>query len=1584
MKKQAVFVLAIVIAACFAGGTVATNLEITPVEDFEPSGLPGGPFTPSSKDYQLKNIGPNSLYWGVDEAADWLDFNQWWGQLEPDESTMVFVSLTSEANSLPEGVYNDTLTFLDITNEEEQTRGATLTIAFPGGIWVSPNSFDVNVIEGCTLAETLTVGNDGDFDLDFSVQTRFAGGSEQSQARGASETVASEDGIFSARKGRDFTVPADVPYKAGELLVRFAARADGKRRSRLEKTQILDSLGGGTMKRHFKIVPDLSAIKLPPGMTVQKALQRFNKADGILYAQPNYQLKALSTFPNDTRFGELWGMYNTGQSGGTVGADINAPQAWDIATGSSEIIVAVIDTGVDYTHPDLAANMWVNKAELNGNPGQDDDDNGYVDDIYGYDFINNDSNPMDDHGHGTHCAGTIGAVGNNNEGVTGVCWNVKIMALKFMEPCGDGACGWSDDAIACLEYAVLMGANLSSNSYGGGGYEYAFKNAIDIAGAAGMLFAAAAGNDNGQNNDTIPHYPSSYNCDSIIAVLSTNDNDSISGFSNYGPASVDLGAPGSSILSCKLGGGYQYLNGTSMSTPHVAGACALVWSMNPTLANSEVKNIVLQTVDKTLPGLCVSEGRLNLYNAILQSSVPWLEVEPEDGTIGPGDSNALSVSLNAITMTPGTYNAEIVITSNDPYRSPEIVPLTVTVNPDDLVVTSGENFESDGTKGGPFTPRCTTYTLTNNGIATVNWTTSETEDWLEVDPNEGALNPSESVDVNVCITPDANLLDPNIYTQLLTLRNEDSNSIKRRWITLTVKPPDSFVEAFDTNDSDLVSLSLTFTPDGSTAYYQACREEVTEFPTDPNDGAYIPLGDDDFTEIILSGGKEILFYGISYDRFYIGSNGYITFGQGDTQFLSSMENHFSIPRISALFDDLTPADNQSISFKQLDDRVVVTFEEVPLWVDKQAKNSFQIEIFFADGAICITWLDIGATAPITGLSRGNGVPVLFTQSDLSEYPPCWPLGDFNKDYLVNFSDFAVFAAYWRHSGCAVPYWCGKSDLNFSGTTDANDLAIFVQNWLFVEDWWLQPVSHWKFDEGQGSVAYDSVGENHGAIYDANWTTGILDGALNFDGDGDYVDVGNDDSLEPPLPTTLSAWIRLSGLANSQCIVALDEQAYEYYGIWFSTGAAYSLTVSYGDGGGGGSDHRRTKTGTTALNTDTWYHVAAVARGPADASLYINGLDDEGTYSGTGASLAYSSGDSFIGSNDGTRNFLNGKIDDVRIYDRALSAEEIRQLYLDGLGGKAFKPNPSDRAIEVDPNAVLSWSPGRGALSHNVYLGTDFNDVNNADITDPNVYKGNQDVNSYDHNGLNLGTTYYWRIDEVGFLCARKGDIWSFTTWYEFDPNLELISWWKFDEGQGETAYDSAGINHGTVHDTNWTAGIIGGALGFDGVGDCVHLGNDSSLKPNLPVTLSAWIRPSSLGITQYIIALDEQASRYYGIWFYVAEANNLAVVYGDGGTPGSGDRRAKSGTTALDPGAWHHIAAVIRGETDMSLYVNGVDDEGTYSGTGSSLTYSTGNSIIGMRHDSQFSFDGKIDEVRVYNRDLSDHDVWLLYHDGLN
>jgi len=255
-----------------------------------------------------------------------------------------------------------------------------------------------------------------------------------------------------------------------------------------------------------------------------------------------------ATTPNDPFFSNLWGLHNTGQSvngtSGTAGADMDGPEAWDVAQGSNTFVIAVIDTGVDYNHPDLSGNIWANPGEVAGN-GLDDDQNGYVDDLRGWDFVDDDNDPMDVVGHGTHVAGTIAAVGNNNIGVTGVCWQAKIMPVRALDAFGAGT---DADIIAAIGYAVTKGAKVINASFGGPDYSQAQYDALANANSAGVLFVVAAGNE-GANNDTTPSYPASYNLPNIISVAATDQNDNLSNFSNYGATSVHVAAPGENIYS---------------------------------------------------------------------------------------------------------------------------------------------------------------------------------------------------------------------------------------------------------------------------------------------------------------------------------------------------------------------------------------------------------------------------------------------------------------------------------------------------------------------------------------------------------------------------------------------------------------------------------------------------------------------------------------------------------------------------------------------------------------------------------------------------------------------------------------------------------------------------------------------------------------------------------------------------------------------------------------------------------------------------------------------------------------------------
>ncbi|MHC4483309.1 MAG: S8 family serine peptidase, partial [Planctomycetota bacterium] len=312
-----------------------------------------------------------------------------------------------------------------------------------------------------------------------------------------------------------YDLPQDefATYKQDELIVRFIDLDMGAQppegpvimgpwTRRTIRSTISDFIVAGAVvdKEYDDVRPGLAVIKLPEGTKVLDAFIKFNRSANVLYAEPNYKYKLLLV-PNDPNFPDLWGLDNTGQTGGTEDADIDAPEAWDIHTGDPNIIVAVADTGIDYGHPDLANNMWENIEELNGTPGVDDDGNGYVDDIYGYDFAgadgdnpdDGDSDPTDYFFHGTHVAGTIGAVGNNDVGVTGVCWNVKLMALKVFADNSFEV--FASDAVEAIRYAIDNDAKIINASWGGGDYSQSIYDAIKKADDAGLLFVAAAGND---------------------------------------------------------------------------------------------------------------------------------------------------------------------------------------------------------------------------------------------------------------------------------------------------------------------------------------------------------------------------------------------------------------------------------------------------------------------------------------------------------------------------------------------------------------------------------------------------------------------------------------------------------------------------------------------------------------------------------------------------------------------------------------------------------------------------------------------------------------------------------------------------------------------------------------------------------------------------------------------------------------------------------------------------------------------------------------------------------------------------------
>ena len=379
--------------------------------------------------------------------------------------------------------------------------------------------------------------------------------------------------------------------------------------------------GKGTFKK--RIIHEhgaLEVIELPHGVSLDAALAEYQASADVEFAEPDRILSIHAT-PNDPRYadGSQWALNNTGQRGGMDDADMDAPEAWEFQSSASNIVVAVIDSGVRYTHEDLAANMWRNPGEIPGN-SRDDDSNGFVDDVHGADTASGTGTPFDENGHGTHVAGIVASGGNNGRGGVGVAWAAEIMALKFLDSTGNG---YTSDAIEAIDYARRKGVKVINASFAGPDYSTAFREALLRARSAGIIFVAAAGNE-ASDNDITPTYPASYALDNVVTVAATTRNDVLASLSNFGARSVHLAAPGESIFSTYFLADNSYLEmtGTSMAAPQVAGAIALVRAYYPGETYREALDRVLEGVDvmPALAGRCQTGGRLNLRTALRPTS----------------------------------------------------------------------------------------------------------------------------------------------------------------------------------------------------------------------------------------------------------------------------------------------------------------------------------------------------------------------------------------------------------------------------------------------------------------------------------------------------------------------------------------------------------------------------------------------------------------------------------------------------------------------------------------------------------------------------------------------------------------------------------------------------------------------------------------------------------------------------------------------------------------------------------------------------------------------------------------------------
>ncbi len=442
-------------------------------------------------------------------------------------------------------------------------------------------------------------------------------------------------------------------FKSNQIVVRFDSKMNPV------AVQGLNSRLGVTSSKLLSKKMNAYQVNVPAGSSVETLIEAYDAQGGVVYAEPDYDLE-MTAIPNDPRISYLWGLHNTGQqnppgssvlNAGTPGKDIDAPEAWEIRSSAENVIVAVVDTGINYRHEDLKDNLWKNPGEsgldANGKDkatnGVDDDKNGYVDDLHGLNSITGNGNPLDDHGHGSHCAGTIGASGNNGVGISGVCQKVKLMGCKFLTDTGSGS---TSDAVECIDYARTHGAKVISNSWGGGGYSQALYDAIEACRKEGIIFVVAAGNSH-LNIDQLSYYPAGYLLDNIVTVGAMDHDGKPASFSNSGSGTVHLFAPGVEIYSAWKGGAstYNTISGTSMATPHVSGAAALLKAQFPLADYHQLINRLLRG---TIKGGFNAQtgGMLNLQNALKTNDArPW------------GDNLIEAISLKGNGVTGRASNA---------------------------------------------------------------------------------------------------------------------------------------------------------------------------------------------------------------------------------------------------------------------------------------------------------------------------------------------------------------------------------------------------------------------------------------------------------------------------------------------------------------------------------------------------------------------------------------------------------------------------------------------------------------------------------------------------------------------------------------------------------------------------------------------------------------------------------------------------------------------------------------------------------------------------------------------------------------
>ncbi len=1333
------------------------------------------------------------------------------------------------------------------------------------------------------------------------------------------------------------------------------------------------------LDRIYKLQFDLA-----PGQFIQDVLAAYNNDPAVEYAELNY-IVTIDSIPNDPYFSFQWSLHNTGQmypeSGkynhppGTADADIDAPEAWDIHIGSSEIIVAVADTGIDYTHRDLQGNIWINEAELNGIAGIDDDGNEYVDDIYGYDFINKDSDPKDDNGHGTHCSGVIAAKSNNGLDISGVCWHAKIMGLKFL---GSNGSGPISDAIEAFYYAVNNGADVISNSWSGG-YVQSAQDAVDYAYSQGVIVTASAGN----SGDTSQHYPADY--EHVISVAATNSNDERASFSTYGYW-VDIAAPGVDVLSLRATGtsmGTTYddyttiASGTSMACPHVSGACALLLAAFPEITVGEVSYTLRRSADPIESGICRS-GRLNIFEALLAVSRPKGLIRLEQdvyaclGNINVwlSDSDLKGKGTQEVTLTTSGGDLETIALIETP---PSIGIFSGTIptslaypNIEDgvlqilhgQIITARYEDANDGTGS----PAVAVDTATADCLGPVIFNVQ-----IDIPGPEPTVTFETSEPSKACVWCGLSCEDPN-----LIIRRHSIPSTYHSIKLLGVSPQTRYFFLIEAED-----VVGNTTLDNN---YGQCYNFTTNAPGDIN----VPA---DYQTI-----QEAIDYSWNSGTVRVADGIYTGDGNRDIDFKGKA---ITVRSENGPENCIVDCDGTSTGFyfhnsegsNSVLDGFTITggsgrlvcgqygctrqgggifcYNSSPIIKNCVVRNN---TAHYGGGITCG-----GGSATITNCIISNntcntrgGAIYTFSNATINN---C-----IFRNNLSHGSGGAVYGSKLRinncliaensasrHGGgiyahcttgdniitnCTVVNNSGGARDGYGGGIDAYCSDTTITNCIVRGNSakYGNQISMWSWAQAERAtvtVSYSNIQGGKSSVFQAEYSTFYWE-AGNIDADPSFANGPDGDYY--------LSQIAAGQVLDSPCVDAGSDSA-AILGMDICT----TRTDLIGDAG----------------IVDMGYHYPATVPNPdIDGNWYVDLLD-----------YTFLAGDWQSCSDV---NLLPGDI----VKNGCVDIKDLMVLldrWLDCCLTNATNPQPVNQARGVDPNSTLGWLPGLGALYHDVYFGTDADAVANAGHLSPE-FMGTFSGTNFDPCSLELETTYYWRIDEVGSACTTQGEVWNFTT------QIGLISWWKFDEGEGSIAYDSAGENDGTIYGAQWTTGQINGALDFDGMNDYVCVPDDYSLDLGThDLSFAFWFKTNDSAIEQMLTKRSTTTGPSNRVW-----DGYSAALLADGKVnvhfrhSASSDNDVVVTSNALyNDGNWHYLAGVYTRSANLELYIDGMPE-----GTPADISYAenkdidltqplaTGCRIVYGRSNDLY-FNGTIDDVRIYDRALNAEEILQLYQNGL-